>query len=112
MNKLKKGAGQRLQEFKKSSAERKKFNRELNQEMLEVRRKLFKKEAVRQAGLSARYAAKQRFGVKKQVPLQPLSFDTASMLGFGKPVMPLMMPKKRKKKKLHKPGTVKEVWYY
>lgn len=108
---LKKGAKSYVDDYKKTSADNKKYRNEVNNAVKEAKREAYKKEAVKQAQLRAKIQAKQKFNPTPQSSGSGgMSAEARAIIygsgGFGSPqqkvvekIVQQRSPVKKKKKK-------------
>lgn len=90
---LKKGTKSYVDQYKKTSAENRKYKNEVNDAVKQARREAFKKEAVKQAQLRAKIQAKQKFNPSPQASGLGggMSAEARALIygsGFGSPQIP------------------------
>jgi len=106
---VKKGAKSYLDDYKKKSADNKKYRNEVNEAVKKARRESFKEEAVKQAQLRAKIQAKQKYNPAPQSQGGGMSPLASSLIygGFAPTPAPAPQvvrqvvrssPKKKKKK--------------
>lgn len=90
---LKKGTKSYVDQYKKTSADNRKYKNEVNDAVKQARREAFKKEAVKQAQLRAKIQAKQKFNPSPQASGLGggMSAEARALIygsGFGSPQIP------------------------
>lgn len=111
---VKKGAKSYLDDYKKSSADKKKYRNDVNEAVKQAQREAYKKEAVKQAQLRAKIQAKQKFNPVQQAGGVGggMSAEARSLIygsGFGSPapqkqvIVKRIIQNKTKKKKKKSP---------
>lgn len=90
LDNIKKGAKSYSDNYKKTSADNKKYRSEVNEAVKVARRKSYKSEAVKQAGLKGKIMAKQKFNPTPQTSggAGGMTAEARSLIygsGFGQP---------------------------